>query len=61
MQGLEFPIPTLAVQQFIVAEDTKVRLALRQAPWAKAVLAELNASLLRYAGDEQHQEVYERE
>ncbi len=56
MAGLELPIPTLAVQQLIVAEDAKVRFALQHTPWKKEALAQSNAILLGLVGDERQQE-----
>jgi hypothetical protein len=55
------PVPTPAVQQFIVAEDAKTRLALKGAPWAQAALAEANATLLELVGDERLQTANECE
>ena len=61
IEGLELPIPALAVQQFIVAEDAKTRLALQGAPWEQEVLAQANAILLALVGDERLQAANECE
>ena len=55
IEGLELPVPTPEVQQLIVAEDAKTRLALQGAPWEKAALAQANAILLELVGDERLQ------
>jgi hypothetical protein len=55
IERLELPVPALAVQQLIVAEDAKTRQALQGAPWEQEALAQANAILLELVGDERRQ------